>query len=123
MHNTKQSLRLQLDIKDQKQGKSFEEEFQNEILRPILKLQHDLILAFFHRHVTKRKVQFTGLSQIQKNEYTLQLFKKDQSFIVELRGLILGLLDLEEYEKYQTKASDLNKRISSMALKRIQSTF
>ena len=123
MQNTKQSLRPQLDIKDQKQGKSFEEEFQNEILRPILKLQHDLILTFFHRHVTKRKVQLNGLSQIQKNEYTLQLFKKDQSFIVELRGLVLGLLDLEEYEKYQTKASDLNKRISSMALKRIQSTF
>ncbi len=123
MKNTKQSLRPELTIKDQKQEKSFEEEFQNEILRPILKLQHDLILAFFHSHLIKRKVQFGNLNQNKKNEYTIQLFKKDQSFIVELRGLVLGLLDIEEYQKYQTKASELNKRISSMALKRIQSTF
>ena len=71
MQNTKQSIRPELFIKDQKEGKSFEEEFQNEILRPILKLQHDLILAFFHLHVIKRKVHF---DDIKNGTTVVQIF-------------------------------------------------
>ena len=33
-----------------------DERFQNTALRPVLKLQHDLLLAVFRHYLTKRKV-------------------------------------------------------------------
>ena len=36
-------------------NKSIEEEFQNETLRPIIKLQHDLLIAFFKEYISTKK--------------------------------------------------------------------
>ena len=33
------------------------EQFQNEVLRPILKLQNDLLLIVFNQHVQNQKIE------------------------------------------------------------------
>ena len=45
---------------------SFEERFQNETLRPILKLQNPLFLAVFHNYIEKRKGVFYDLGLEKK---------------------------------------------------------
>ena len=53
-------LRIRPQIKKTQQFSttSTEERFQNETLRPILKLQNPLLLAVFHNYIEKRKGVF-----------------------------------------------------------------
>ena len=39
-------------------NKTVEESFQNETLRPILKLQHDLLVVYFKEYTETRKIKF-----------------------------------------------------------------
>ena len=57
-------LRIRPEIKKTKQfdSMSAEERFQNETLRPILKLQNPLLVAVFLAYIEMRKGVFYGLS-------------------------------------------------------------
>ena len=102
---------------------SKEEVFQNDILRPILKLQHDLICSFFNNYLLERKLNFDQLSTIKKKDTINRIFNQDNKFKIELKGIIIGLLNLEEYEQYLLLKKDLNKRIYTMSKERIISTL
>ena len=39
------------------------EKFQNEVLRPIIKMQHNLLIASFNNYIQKRKIDFLVLSE------------------------------------------------------------
>lgn len=99
------------------------ERFQNETLRPIIKLQHDLLVAFFDNYINHSKIKWNELDATQKEKKVTQIFQKDNRFKTEIRGLIIGLFTLEEYQFYQTESSKLNKRIITMIEQRIQSTL
>ena len=45
-----------------------EESFQNEVLRPILKLQNDLFVASFSNYIVKTKSIFTVILLIKKQQ-------------------------------------------------------
>ena len=34
------------------------ERFQNEVLRPIIKMQNNLLVAFFNNYIRNRKIEF-----------------------------------------------------------------
>jgi hypothetical protein len=102
---------------------SAEEKFQNEVLRPIIKLQHDLILSCFENYLTQNKVKMEALSSLQKTDLTRKLFKGDTRLKTELRGFIIGLFTLEEYNEYLSLSSQLNKRINNMLQQRIDSCY
>lgn len=103
------------------ENKSPAERFQNLTLRPIIKLQHELLVAFFENYLKKRKIDFSGLSELEKHEVISKAFKKDNLFKTEIRALVLGHFTLEEYSAYQTIAADANKRIITMIEERLQS--
>ena len=46
--------------------KSQGEAFQNITLRPILKMQHDLLIARFESYLNKNKVDFSGYDKMKK---------------------------------------------------------
>ena len=102
---------------------SEEELFQNEILRPILKLQHDLICSFFNNYIAEKKLDFTKQNVLKKTEIIDRIFSQDNTFKIELKGMIIGLLTLEEYSIYLPLKKDLNKRIYTMLKERISSTL
>ncbi len=54
-------IRIRPEIKKTQQFSTMrpEERFQNETLRPILKLQNPLFIAVFHNYIEKRKGCFT----------------------------------------------------------------
>ncbi|MFT4644088.1 MAG: hypothetical protein ACI8ZX_000486 [Planctomycetota bacterium] len=98
---------------------SIAEEFQNETLRPIIKLQHDLLIDYFKDYLRIKKINFIELSSPKKLETLHIIFKNDNKFKIELKGLILGHFTTEEYAIYRHSKSDFNKRILAMIQQRI----
>lgn len=102
---------------------SEEEKFQNNILRPILKLQHNLILSYFEHYLKQNKVNFNEPNSTQKKVITHRIFKTDTRFKIEMRGLIIGLLTFDEFEEYLKLSPNLNKRINNMIEQRVNSCY
>ncbi len=96
------------------------ERFQNQTLRPILKLQNDLFLASFQNYIVKTKNRFYELKQDARLEYIANAVQKDIKYRNALKGIIIGQFTLEEYQEYSTTSSALNKRMMSMVVKRLQ---
>jgi hypothetical protein len=84
-------------------------------------MQHDLLVAFFHRNLEQKKIKFSELSASKKNELIATMFKNDSVFKTEVRGLIVGHFTIQEFELYRTMEKDLGKRILAMISERIQS--
>ena len=97
-----------------------DERFQNETLRPILKLQNPLLISVFTNYIKKRKGVFYDLSLEKKITYIENSLIKDQKFRSFLKGLIIGHFTVAEYQKYSLNSSSLNKRIINMLIKRLQ---
>ena len=102
---------------------SDEEKFQNETLRPIIKMQHDLLVAFFNHYVASKKIPFSTLSPLKKKETMERIFKTDHVFKTELKGLIIGQFTVEEFDAYATQAAAQNKRMITMTKQRLLSTI
>lgn len=123
MTNTKISIRPIIHTIGSQENTSQEERFQNETLRPIIKMQHELIVAYFKNYLLRMKLEFDRLSGFKKKEVISNAFSKDNQFKTELRGMIIGQLTIEEYENYLCIAATLNKRIGNMLQERLVSTI
>lgn len=104
-------------------NKSLEEDFQNKTLRPIIKMQHDLLIAYFQAYLIAKKCTFETLSNLKQRDYIATAFKKDSAFKLELRGLIIGHFTTDEFAIYGKSKSDFNKRILAMIQQRITSVI
>lgn len=100
---------------------SSEEIFQNQTLRPILKLQNDLFLAVFVNQISKHKNDFYKLSVEKKLHYIENVIQKDIKFRNALKGMVISLFSLDEYAEYIQNSSNLNKRMMNMLIERLKS--
>ena len=123
MTDTKISIRPVIKNIGTNENKNEAESFQNTTLRPILKLQHELLIVFFENYVKRKKIDFQGLSSVKKNDLVTTIFKNDTMFKTELRGMIIGHFTVSEFAVYQTISSDANKRIFAMVKERLLSVF
>ena len=103
-----------------KDNMSSEEYFQNAVLRPILKFQNDILIEVLKTYISKRKNVYYTLNQNQKLNYVTHSIQKDIKFRNQLKGMIVGLFSLEEYELYTENSSALNKRMMNLMIQRIQ---
>ncbi len=99
---------------------SDDERFQNQTLRPLLKLQNDLLLASFKNYIKKTKNTFYELKIEKRLDYITNAIQKDMKFRNSLKGMVIGQFTLEEYEQYVQNSSSLNKRMMNMVIKRLQ---
>ena len=115
-------LRIRPEIKKTQQfeNMSVEERFQNETLRPILKLQNPLFLAVFHNYIEKRKEEFYSLGLEKKLNYIENSLNRDQKFGDSIKGMVIGLFTMEEYNAYSRNSSALNKRMMNMVIERLK---
>ena len=100
---------------------STEESFQNEVLRPVLKLQNDLFIASFINYVAKNKADFYSHTVEKKLSVIENAIQKDIKFRNALKGMIIALFTLEEYAVYIKNSSNINKRMMSMLIERLKS--
>lgn len=96
------------------------ERFQNEVIRPIIKMQNNLLVAFFNNYIRNRKIEFNKLeAEFQKNKINT-ILTKDINFKNILIGSIIGHLNENEIKIYLKSKSELNKRIIQMLKQRLQ---
>ena len=112
--------RPDLPVSKIKDNMSSQEYFQNAVLRPILKFQNDILIEVFKTYISKRKNVYYTLNQNQKLNYVTHSIQKDIKFRNQLKGMIVGLFSLEEYELYTENSSALNKRMMNLMIQRIQ---
>ena len=96
------------------------EHFQNETLRPIIKLQNDLFIAVFKNYIKKYKCVFHGLSLEKKMDYIDNAVQKNIKFRNSLKGMIVGQFTVDEYEVYIQNSSSLNKRMMQIVTERLK---
>ena len=96
------------------------ERFQNEVIRPIIKMQNNLLVALFNNYISNRKIEFNKLkSEVQENKIN-SILTKDINFKNILIGSIIGHLNENEIKIYLKSKSELNKRIIQMVMQRLQ---
>jgi hypothetical protein len=100
---------------------SSEEIFQNNTLRPILKMQNDLFIQVFINYAVKQKNVFFSLTPEKKMIYIENVIQRDIKFRNSLKGMIIALFTLDEYAEYIRTSSNLNKRMMNMLVERLKS--
>ena len=99
---------------------SDEEQFQNEVIRPILKFQNELFIKLFLSNCKTYKINFTEFNSEKKHDYINHIFKKDFKLRASFIGTIIALFTLEEFEKYSVNRQIYNKRIIQMLTERLK---
>lgn len=102
---------------------SAEERFQNQTIRPILKLQNDLFVDVFKNYISKHKNDFYSYSTEKKLQFIENSIQKDIKFRNSLKGMVIGLFTINEYEDYIKNSSNLNKRMMNMLIERLKSNI
>ena len=96
------------------------EKFQNETLRPVIKLQNDLLVEVYQQYLQERKTSLTAIAKPERMAFISTSLKKDQSLRNTMLGIIIGLFTEEEYLRYIEDKRELNRRIVNMLIKRLQ---
>ena len=99
---------------------SEEEYFQNKTIRPIAKLQNNLLVEVFKHYVKKHKNVFYGLSVEKRIDYIENAIHKDMKFRNYLKGILIGQFTIEEHRNYVNNSSALNKRMMSIVKERLK---
>jgi hypothetical protein len=92
------------------------EQFQNEVLRPILKFQNDVFVAYFRAHLGD-KILPTRTAALE--EFIKTRLQKDLALRNTCLGITVGLLTNEELLYYFQHKTELNKRIIQMLCQRL----
>lgn len=104
-------------------GSSPEEDFQNKVLRPIIKLQSDLLMAHLRAQIDLLKYDWDGFDKAKRKEVITALMANDQLFKREVIGMIIGQFEPEEHETYLGMRNELNRRITQIVLQRALDIF
>lgn len=108
-NNNKQRAKLPSEITEEVSSK--EELFQNEVVRPIIKTQSDLIKQHVLHQFELMKVKFSALNQLKKEKQLTSLIQQNQQFKRELIGIVIGQYDVDELSRYYTFQKEINRRI------------
>lgn len=100
---------------------SDDERFQNQVLRPVIKLQNDLLIAVFKNYIVKHKSVFYDLTIDKRIDYIENAIHKDMKFRNSMKGMVIGLFTVEEYTLYIQNSSALNKRMMNLVKERLLS--
>ncbi|MEZ4903213.1 MAG: glyoxalase [Spirosomataceae bacterium] len=97
------------------------EAFQNDLLRPILKSQNELLIVIFRHYLNRYKSNFERFSPEDQAKYIEHSIRKDLKFRSLLLGTIIGKLTSEQYVAYSIDEEELNRRTINMLIQRLQS--
>ena len=109
---------------DNKPGIHLENElFQNEVLRPVLKMQHEITLKLFNVHIKNLGIVWNDLKKSKKTQCVENQLSKNIQFKNLVIGIVVGQFNEIELDKYLSNSREYNKRILQMTSQRIISTF
>ena len=94
------ALRPEITSIERLVGMTDVEKFQNDVIRPILKYQHDVIVGYAISKAVDRNSKFPNLTTIEKERYLDKVTLKDSKIKQALNGMVIGLMTIEEMNKY-----------------------
>ncbi|MCW3170155.1 glyoxalase [Chryseobacterium sp. 09-1422] len=119
---TKINLRESLNLPNS-EATTPTEIFQNQTLRPILKLQNDLYISLFTNYAIRQNSDFNALPSSKKAVMIEQSLQKDNVLKNTFIGMTIGMFTVEEMEVYISDSKVFNKRIITMLIERLKSGF
>jgi catechol 2,3-dioxygenase-like lactoylglutathione lyase family enzyme len=111
-------IRPQLDL-DTSQSRPVER-FQNETLRPILKLLNPTILRLVAARLARYGVGFADMDRPDERDRLRNLIKEDNRLKQTLLGMVVGHLTTSELETYLLHKGEIRRRCVPMILARAQ---
>lgn len=117
------SIRPEISSATINDNMSSDERFQNLVLRPVIKLQNELLIEVFKNYVVKHKSVFYDLSLQKRMDYIENAVQKDMKFRNSIKGMIIGLFTVDEYLIYIENSSALNKRMMNIVKERLLSNI
>ena len=96
-----------------------EELFQNMVLRPVIKMQHDLLIMRVKSHFSSKRILFNVMDNKKRTAAIIQAFQSDHYLKKEIQGMITGQLSLAEFQQYLKSERSINKRIIQMVRNRM----
>jgi hypothetical protein len=96
------------------------EQFQNDVLRPILKMQNDLILSIYRHFLHKRKVPFNGMSREKRADWIRTSISKDNRLRGIMLGLVVGQFVEDELAFFLGNEGEVRRRITELISQRLQ---
>ena len=97
------------------------EHFQNQTLRPVLKMQNELLLELVRHFLIKRKVKLAHLNEVERRQQISHSIAKDNRLRSLLFGCVLGQFTTEELAYYLTHEGEVNRRLSTLLTERVVS--
>ncbi len=98
-----------------------EEQFQNQTLRPILKMQHPLLVRLFAAEIRRRKNVFFALSPADQLVWISDAVSGNPRFRSLLLGTVIGHFTLEELCVFERNESEYMRRMTNLIIQRLQS--
>jgi hypothetical protein len=99
------------------------EKFQNQTLRPILKLQNELLISFFQNQALEKKINLEKLESDKLKNIVRNTLQKDINFRTLMIGIVCGHFSELETEIYFQYKAEANRRIVTMIIERLCSQF
>jgi hypothetical protein len=99
------------------------ERFQNQTLRPILKLQHPVLLTLFRDQCQKHPDAISLMDEPAKQSWIESTLMGNVPLRNEILGLVIGHFTQAETEAYLEQKAEARKRILKLAAQRILSAI
>ncbi|MCS3628812.1 catechol 2,3-dioxygenase-like lactoylglutathione lyase family enzyme [Salinibacter ruber] len=96
------------------------EQFQNETLRPILKLLNPTILRLVAERLARYGVGFAAMDRVDQRDRLRNLMKEDGRLKRTLLGMVVGHLTQDELDTYLAHKDEVRRRTVPMLLARAQ---
>lgn len=109
-------IELELPIENSKSL----EVFQSNTLRPLMKFQNILMLDIYKDYINRTQRSFSAFNQKVQLEIIKDSVTKDQRLKNQMIHIVVALFTIEEFKYYIKNLSELNKRIVSMTIQRLQ---
>ena len=95
-------------------------DFLHRTLRPVLKLQNELLLLLVADFVREHHIPFATVSDAERERLVAELLARNVKLRYTIIGLIIGLFTSAETSFYRQHRSELNRRLLELALRRAQ---
>jgi hypothetical protein len=99
------------------------ESFQNTTLRPIIKLQHPILIGLFKNTIDQNKGDFNNLKKISKKEFITNELRKNIPLRNQVIGIVVGMFTPKEFFQYTELKSDLDRRIVNISIERLHNSL
>ena len=115
-------LRPELFLEQNARTKTMEL-FQNEVLRPIIKYQHDLLIGSVNSQSLFKTIINDKGPRIEFQEKIRQFITGQSALKNQLIGYVIGLMTGSEFDFYLKNQQEINKRIHGMICQRVADSF